>query len=150
MVLTIMKDQTNAQDCLDQTRMKYSQYKMKVEGRAPKLVDRKTDVCKAFFGGPVVAEVDMDFSWLDKDNILKVYNNFNNEFKKNKNTYSRKDFDEIKALHEASDSRTNNGENEGLTCSDNTKSAEIKLKFGPKFKWERMGAEASEHAEAKE
>ena len=84
-----------------------------------------------------------------KDNILKVYNDFYNEFDKNKDSYSREDFDEIKTLYEALDSRKNTVENEGLTSHDNGKIAEIKFKFGPKFKWERMGAKAEENAEAK-
>jgi hypothetical protein len=98
----------------------------------------------------MAAGADMDMSWVNKDNILKVYNDFNNEFEKNKDNYSREDFDEIKALYEALDTRKNTVENEGLSAADNRKIAELKFKFGPKFKWERMGAKANENSEAKE
>lgn len=91
----------------------------------------------------------MNFSWVNKDNILRVYNDFYNEFEKNKNTYSREDFDEIKAMYEALDAHKNTVEKEGLTSKDNRKIAEIKFKFAPKFKWERMGAKAEENADAK-
>ncbi len=40
-------------------------------------------------------------------------------------------------------------EKEGLSAKDKAKIAEIKFKFAPKFKWERMGAKAEENADAK-
>jgi hypothetical protein len=145
-----MKDPENAQDRLEKTKTKYSEFKMKVEASAPKPVDRKIEIRTAYFGGSMASRDDMDFSWVNKDNILKVYNDFVNEFDKNKDSYSREDFDEIKALYEALDTRKNTVENEGLTSSDNLKIAGIKLKFAPQFKWERMGAKSDENAQAKE
>jgi hypothetical protein len=145
-----MKDPENAQDRLEKTKTKYSEFKMKVEASAPKPVDRKIEIRTAYFGGSMASGDDMDFSWVNKDNILKVYNDFVNEFDKNKDSYSREDFDEIKALYEALDTRKNTVENEGLTSSDNLKIAGIKLKFAPQFKWERMGAKSDENAQAKE
>ncbi|WP_396179441.1 hypothetical protein [Flavobacterium sp.] len=150
MAIANMNDQTAAQDRLEKTKTKYTEYKSKVEASAPKPVDRKTEIRSAFFGGSMAAGADMDMSWVNKDNILKVYNDFNNEFEKNKDNYSREDFDEIKALYEALDTRKNTVENEGLSAADNRKIAELKFKFGPKFKWERMGAKANENSEAKE
>lgn len=149
MVLVNMKDQENAQDRLEKAKTKYSEFKMNVEASAPKPLDRKMEIRAAYFGGSMASGEDMDFSWVNKDNILKVYNDFADEFDKNKDTYSREDFDEIKALYEALDSRKNTVENEGLSSSDNLKIAGIKLKFAPKFKWERMGAKADENAAAK-
>lgn len=150
MALANMKDQTNAQDRLEKTKTKYTEFKMKVEASAPKPVDRKTVIRNSYFGEGIMAGDSMDFSWVNKDNILKVYNDFYNEFDKNKDSYSREDFDELKALYEALDSRKNTVEKEGLSSEDNRKIAEIKFKFGPKFKWERMGAKAEENADAKE
>ena len=149
MALVNMKDQTMAQDRLDKSKLKYSEFKSKVEASVPKPLDRKTVIRNSYFGNGIVAGESMDFSWVNKDNILKVYDDFYNEFNKNKDTYSREDFDEIKALYEALDSRKNTVEKEGLTSSDNNKIASIKFKFAPKFKWERMGAKAEENAEAK-
>lgn len=149
MALTNMKDQTNAQDRLEKAKTKYTEFKMKVEASAPKPVDRKTVIRNSYFGNGIMAGDSMDFSWVNKDNILKVYNDFYNEFEKNKDSYSREDFDEIKVLYEALDSRKNTVEKDGLSSHDNGKIAEIKFKFGPKFKWERMGAKADENADAK-
>ena len=149
MAIENMKDQVNAEDRIEKAKIKYTEFKSKVEASAPKPVDRKTEIKMAYFGGSMKAGDDMDFTWVNKDNILKVYNDFYNEFDKNKDTYSREDFDEIKALYEALDSRKNTVEKEGLTSHDNLKIAEIKFKFAPKFKWERMGAKADENAEAK-
>ena len=150
MAVANMKDQANAQDRLEKTKTKYTEYKMKVEASAPKPVDRKTEIRNSYFGDGTMTGESMDFSWVNKDNILKVYNDFYNEFDKNKDNYSREDFDELKALYEALDTRKNEVEKEGLSSADNRKIAEIKLKFGPKFKWERMGAKADENADAKE
>ncbi len=149
MAIANMKNQTLAQDRLEKAKIKYTEYKMKVEASAPKPVDRKTVIRNSYFGNGIMAGDSKDFSWVNKDNILKVYNDFYNEFDKNKDSYSREDFDEIKALYEALDSRKNTVEKEGLSSKDNRKIAEIKFKFGPKFKWERMGAKAEENAEAK-
>lgn len=149
MALVNMKDQTMAQNRLVQSKLKYSEFKTKVEASVPKPLDRKTVIRNSYFGNGIVAGDSMDFSWVNKDNILKVYDDFYNEFNKSKDTYSREDFDEIKALYEALDSRKNTVEKEGLTRSDNNKIASIKFKFAPKFKWERMGAKAEENAEAK-
>ncbi len=149
MALVNMKDQTMAQNRLDKSKLKYSEFKSKVEASVPKPLDRKTVIRNSYFGNGIVAGDSMDFSWVNKDNILKVYDDFYNEFNKNKDSYSREDFDEIKALYEALDSRKNTVEKEGLTSSDNNKIASIKFKFAPKFKWERMGAKAEENAEAK-
>lgn len=150
MAIESMKDRVNAEDRIEKTKIKYTEFKIKVEASAPKPVDRKMEIRTAYFGNTMKSGDDMDFTWVNKDNILKVYNDFYNEFDKNKDTYSREDFDEIKALYEALDSRKNTVENEGLTSHDNGKIAEIKFKFAPKFKWERMGAKADENVEAKE
>lgn len=152
MALVNMKDKTMAQERLEKAKMDYTEFKTKVEASAPKpvvVVDRRTELRKAYFGNSMIAGDDMDFTWVNKDNILTAYNDFYNEFLKSKDTYSREDFDEVKALYEALDSRKNTVEKEGLTSHDNGKIAEIKFKFAPKFKWERMGAKAEENADAK-
>ncbi len=93
---------------------------------------------------------DINYDWVNKDNILRVYNDFYNEFDKNKDNYTREDYDEIKALYEALDARKNTVEKEGLSSSDNRKIAELKFKFGPKFKWNRSGAKSDENRDAKD
>jgi hypothetical protein len=70
-------------------------------------------------------------------------------WKKNKDSYSREDWDEIKLMYEALDSRKNTVEKEGLTGEDNRKIAGLKLKFAPMYTLNRMGAKSEETAAAK-
>lgn len=87
---------------------------------------------------------------MNKDNILKAYNDFNNAYDKNKGSYTREDFDEVKTIYEALDARKNTVEKEGLSSEDNRKIAELKLKFGPTFKVDRMKAKGDENSAAKD
>lgn len=93
---------------------------------------------------------DLKFEWVNKDNILSVYQNFVDTVVQNKDSYSREDWDEIKLLYEAIDTRKNTVENEGLTSADNRKIAGLKLKFAPMYTFNRMGAKSDENAAAKE
>ena len=93
---------------------------------------------------------DMSFAWVNKDNILTVYDNFFESYKKNKGDFTREDYDEIKLMYEALDSRKNTVEKEGLTSEDNRKIAAIKFKLAPMFKVNRIGAKSRENQEAKE
>jgi len=102
-----------------------------------------------FFGVDKIGE-DMNFSWVNKDNILDTYQKFFDSYKANKGDFSREDYDEVKLIYEALDSRKNTVEKEGLSSSDNTKIASIKFKFAPMFKINRIGAKARENEEAKE
>ena len=149
-------DKTNAENRVEKAKAKYAELKAKMEAVAAKATEaaannpanRKQTLSAAYFKAGNIGE-NMDFSWVNKDNILTVYNDFYNEFDKNKDTYSREDFDYIKAMYEALDAHKNKVEKEGLSSRDNGKIAELKFKFAPKFKWERMGAKAEENADAK-
>jgi hypothetical protein len=101
------------------------------------------------FGAGKLGE-DMSFAWVNKDNILQVYDNFFQSYKDNKANFSREDYDEIKLMYEALDSRKNTVEKEGLSSEDNGKIASIKFKFSPMFKVNRVGAKSRENTEAKE
>ncbi len=155
--LANMKDQTAAQERLDKSKAKYAELKAKLEAEAAKAAPvpatgatgGKQVLRDAYFGAGKIGE-DMNFSWVNKDNIVDVYQNFYDTFDKNKDSYSREDFDEIKAMYEALDAHKNTVEKEGLTGENNRKIAAIKLKFAPKFKWERIGAKAEENEKAKE
>ena len=92
----------------------------------------------------------MNFKWVNKTNIVSVYDNFVSTVEKNKDAYSREDWDEIKILYEALDTRKNTVEKEGLLSSDNTKIAKLKIKFAPMYTLNRMGSKAEENSEAKE
>ena len=92
---------------------------------------------------------DLNFNWVNKDNIFSVYDAFFESYKENKSNFTREDYDEVKMIYEALDSRKNTVENEGLSTDDNAKIASIKLKFAPMFKVNRVGAKAREMEEAK-
>ena len=151
-----VKDNDSLKQKLEASKIKYDALKAKYQeelnaekakAKAPKnpnqlLRDR-------FFGEGKIGE-DMNFSWVNKDNILKVYDEFFKSYKDNKSSFSREDYDETKLIYEALDSRKNTVEKEGLSSSDNMKIASIKFKFAPMFKINRMGAKARENKEAKE
>lgn len=93
---------------------------------------------------------DRNFDWVNKDNILATYDHFVTTVDNNKDNYTREDWDEIKMLYEALDSRKNTVENEGLSAEDNRKIAALKVKFAPMYTVNRMGAKAEENRESKE
>jgi hypothetical protein len=150
-----LKDSKKAQARIDASKSKYEEMRAKyqaeldAEAKIAENSNYKLKLRNSLFGEGSMGE-DMNFDWVNKDNILKVYNDFNNQYDKNHKDYTREDFDEIKALYEALDSRKNTVEKEGLSSSDNRKIAELKLKFGPKFKIDRMGAKAGENQDAKD
>jgi hypothetical protein len=148
--LTEAKDKEKLQVTVDNTSVKYETYKTKVVAEKEKMqVDNeKTMMYKTLLGESYVND-DMKFNWVNKDNILSVYDNFVNTVQKNKDTYSREDWDEIKLTYEALDTRKNTVEKEGLSGEDNRKIAGLKLKFAPMYTVNRMGAKSEENAEAK-
>ncbi|MBD3582546.1 hypothetical protein [Flavobacterium selenitireducens] len=148
--LADMKDKEAAQKRLDDSKAKYEELKSKVQSQAAASnPDRKTEIRTSLFPAGTIGD-DMSFAWVNKDNILKVYNDFYNAFDKNQESYSREDLDEIKLLYEALDNRKNTVEKEGLSGPDNRKIAELKVKFAPKFKWERITTKGEENKEAKQ
>lgn len=127
---------------------KYEVYKNSYLAQQPKTVT-KSAVRTALFGNNDIGD-DMGFSWVNKTNILSVYENFVSTVEKNKDAYSREDWDEIKLLYEALDTRKNTVETEGLSSSDNNKIAGLKIKFAPMYTLNRMGSKAEENSNAKE
>jgi len=93
---------------------------------------------------------DMQFAFVNKDNILPVYKNFVDVVDENKKTYSREDWDEINVLYEALDTRKNTVEKEGLKGSDNLKIAGLKIKYAAINATHRGGTKVKENAEAKQ
>lgn len=142
-----IKEKEAAQARIDAGKAKYETFKAEVQAAAapsPKQLMRN-----ALFGEGKISD-DMNFDWINKDNILGVYEQFVNTAESNKDNYSREDWDEIKLLWEGLDSRKNTVEKEGLTAGDNQKISGLKLKFGPMLKMKRMGAKGEEMEKAKE
>jgi hypothetical protein len=150
---------TKSQEKLDASNAKYDEYRVIALNKTEPAT--KEDVVTTvkpnpsqtlrdrLFGAGKIGN-DMSFAWVNKDNILKTYENFFQSYKDNKSDFTREDFDEIKLMYEALDSRKNTVEKEGLSSEDNRKIAVIKVKLGPMFKVNRIGAKSRENQEAKE
>jgi hypothetical protein len=141
----------NSQAKIDSINARYVIVKTTIETKAAKkqVINPNQLLRDRFFGAGKIGE-DMNFSWVNKDNILSTYQSFFDTYKANKSDFSREDYDEVKLMYEALDTRKNKVEKEGLSSSDNTKIASIKFKFAPMFKVNRIGAKARENEEAKE
>ena len=148
--LASANDKTALQSSYDNSATKYEEFKTNIlsEKEKNEANDSKIVKYRILFGSGYVND-DMKFNWVNKDNILSVYDNFYNTVHKNKDSYSREDWDEIKLVYEALDTRKNTVEKEGLTSHDNNKIAGLKLKFAPMYTLNRMGAKSDENAEAK-
>ena len=146
-----IKENSEMQASIDASTKQYEGFKVEINAEIAqiemanlKLAMQQSLLGNDFKGG------DMKFTWINKDNILSVYDNFVTTVEKNKDSYSREDWDEIKLLYEAIDTRKNTVENEGLTSSDNRKIAGLKLKFAPMYTFNRMGAKSDENSAAKQ
>lgn len=126
-----------------------AKYQAEIEADKPVVANPNQLLRNRFFGEGKVGE-DMNFSWVNKDNILQVYQDFLDSYEKNKGDFTREDYDEVKLIYEALDSRKNTVEKEGLSSSDNKKIASIKFRFSPMFKMNRIGAKSREMEKAKE
>lgn len=135
---------------LDEADAKYNDFKAKylADSQILATANNKMAFRNKFFVGQEIGD-DMSFGWVNKDNILDVYDKFVNTAIDNKDNYSREDWDEIKLMYEALDSRKNTVENEGLSSSDNMKIASLKVKFAPVYTINRTGAKSEENADAK-
>lgn len=153
--LANMKDNTEAQQRLDAANLKYDALKAKYEAdmqenaQAAVPANPKQQLRNALFGEGKMGE-DMNFNWVNAANIHNVYQQFVHTAEDNKDRYSREDWDEIKVMYEALDSRKNTVEKEGLSSEDNRKIAGLKAKFGPMYTLNRMGAKSGEMKRAKE
>ena len=151
MALENLKEKEAAQARIDASKAKFEALRaqMEAEMQAEMASNSKQALRNALFGEGKIGD-DMNFDWVNKDNILAVYEQFVNTAEANKDNYSREDWDEVKLMYEALDSRKNTVENEGLSSDDNKKIAGLKLKFAPMLTFNRMGAKTEEMQEAKE
>lgn len=149
--LADLKDRDAAQQRLDASRTKYEQMKAKVQAEidAEKAAASANNSLRVTIFGDKMIGNDMSFAWVNKDNIHSVYQQLVHTVERNKESYSREDWDEIKLLYEALDTRKNTVEKEGLSGEDNRAIAGLKVKFGPMLALNRMGAKSAENAEAK-
>jgi hypothetical protein len=150
--LANLKENAVEQEKIDASKAKYEALKAKYAAEAvvvdAQAANPKQQLRNALFGEGKIGD-DMNFSWVNAANIHDVYQLFIHTAENNKDSYSREDWDEIKLMYEALDSRKNTVEKEGLSKDDNKKIAALKFKFGPMLKVNRMGAKSEEMSEAK-
>ena len=148
--LANLKDSINARERIIASKDKYEVIRAKmVVVAAPVAVSSKQQLRNALFGEGKIGD-DMSFEWVNAGNIHSVYQTFIHTAEDNKDSYSREDWDEIKLMYEALDSRKNTVEKEGLSKDDNREIAALKFKFAPMMKVNRMGAKSEEMKEAKQ
>lgn len=145
-----IKENKEATEKLEASKLKYEAMKAAFQAElAADMPSSKQLIRNALFGEGKIGD-DMNFSWVNASNILGVYDQFVNTVQAKKDSYTREDWDEIKLMYEALDSRKNTVENEGLSSDDNRKIAGLKLKFGPMYTVNRMGAKSEEMEKAKQ
>lgn len=140
-----LSDNAKAKERIEASKMKYEAMKAKMQDAMP---SKKQVMRNSLFGEGKVGD-DMSFAWVNAANIHGVYQQFVHTVEDNKDSYSREDWDEIKLMYEALDSRKNTVEKEGLSSEDNRKIAGLKLKFAPMFTVNRIGAKSDEMDQAK-
>lgn len=122
--------------------------KIKEDALTTATADYRTNLRNALFGEGTIGQ-DMSFGYVTGANLLEVYRKFVNTVDDNKNIYSREDWDEIKVLWEALDTRKNTVEKDAPS-GDNTKIAGLKIKFGAIKGTHRGGTKGAENEEAKD
>ena len=148
--LSDLKEDMKAKEKIEVSKAKYSALKaMMIADMEASKPDSKQQMRNALFGEGKMG-ADMNFDWVNAGNIHSVYQQFVHTVEDNKDSYSREDWDEIKLMYEALDSRKNTVEKEGLSSEDNRKIAGLKLKFAPMYTLNRMGAKSEEMEKAKQ
>jgi hypothetical protein len=146
-----LEDRAELDRKLEESSAKYEEFKANLVAERQKMeaANYKAKVRSSLFVGQQIGD-DMNFTWVNKDNILQTFETFVNTASDNKDNYTREEWDEIKLLWEALNTRKNTVEKEGLSTSDNLKIAGLKTRFATFFKVNRIGAKSEENAEAKE
>lgn len=135
---------------INSTTEKYDDFRRRVldERQRTEATNSKQALRSSLFRNATIGD-DMNFDWVNKDNILATYDYFVTTVSNNKDSYSREEWDEIKMLYEALDNRKNTVEDQGLTPEDNRKIAALKVQFAPMFTINRAGAKAEENEGSK-
>ena len=109
--------------------------------------DYRTTLRSNLFGEGKIGK-DMKFEFVTAANIHDVYKNFVDKVADNKNKYTREDWDEIKVLYEALDTRKNVVEKD-LATRDNLKIATLKVRLTSIIATHRGGTKVKENSDSK-
>jgi hypothetical protein len=135
----------------EELKRDYEELKAKYQaehGKAREGMNRKVVLRNRLFGEGVIGE-DMSFSFMTASNAVATYDNFVRVVSENKDSYSREDWDEVKVLYEAMDTRKNEIEKD-LTMKQNNQIAAAKIKFSAIKSINRPLSKMRENSDAKE
>ncbi|MGB3006101.1 MAG: hypothetical protein WBC06_06315 [Chitinophagaceae bacterium] len=118
------------------------------QNNAASTPDYRQVLRNSLFGEGMIG-TDLNFGFVTAANLLKVYRSFVNTVQDNRNVYTREDWDEIKVLYEALDTRKNTVEKD-LPKGDNLDIAGLKIKFATIKGTHRGGTKGQENKDAKE
>jgi hypothetical protein len=145
-------------EAMEESKAKYAALKAKYEDKlkeneaeakaAAATPDYRQVLRNRLFGEGKIGS-DMKFEFVTAANLLSVYKNFVNTVADNKNSYTREDWDEIKVLYEALDTRKNAVEKD-LSSGDNLKIAGLKVRFASIKATKRPGTKGDENEDAKQ
>ncbi len=110
--------------------------------------DYRATLRNSLFGAGTVGN-DISFGFVNENNLLDVFTKFVNTVQDNKDVYTREDWDEIKVLYEALNTRKNTVEKD-LPKGHNMEIAGLKIKFAALKATNRGGTKAEENRAAKE
>jgi hypothetical protein len=131
---------------LNEAEQKFESLRVKFESNI-KAGESKQAMRDELFGTGKVGN-DMAFGWVTAANAKDVYVNFVSTVEKNKERYTREDWDEIKVLYEALDNRKNEIEKE-LPGPENREIAKQKVKFASIKSVNRVTAKVEENTDSK-
>ncbi len=138
------------QEASSQTKVATTEAELQAEKDKNKMAtapDYRMALRNRLFGEGKIG-ADMKFEYVTAANILGVYKNFVNNVAENKSNYSREDWDEIKVLYEALDTRKNVVEKD-LSGPDNREIAGLKIRFATIKATHRGGSKGEENKDAK-
>ncbi|MEO6001373.1 MAG: DUF6565 domain-containing protein [Chitinophagaceae bacterium] len=143
-------DRKKLEESKDQFETMKVAYTAKIkEARDKKNANDYRQVLRTSLFGQGKLGSDMQFNFVTAKNILSVYENFVNTVADKKDDYTREDWDEIKVLYEALDTRKNEVEKD-LDSKDNFKIAKLKIRFATIKALHRGGSKGEENKKAKE
>ena len=149
--LATLKEEDKAKT--EASKVKYAELKAEYETEIQKSKDEKVASDKQKLRNNLFGEgkigADMSFDFVTGENALAVYQGFVDAVAANKDNYSREDWDEIKVLYEALDTRKNAIEKD-LSGKDNFAIAKHKVRFVEIHAAHRSTSKVSENAESKQ
>ncbi len=144
------EDKAKAEKSKEKYAALKAEYELKIKEKDAVVIapDYRQVLRNRLFGEGKIG-ADMKFEFVTAENAHSVYKNFVDAVEANKENYTREDWDEIKVLYEALDTRKNAIEKD-LPKGDNNKIAVLKVKFSTTIAIRRPLSKAAENHDAKQ